>query len=109
MFSDTSYHYIYDLAKLDSEFQSPSGDSLFSDSTFYSETLRLMSWFQSPSGDSLFSDCTVRYEEWRIHMSRFNPLAGIRCFLTMYNKPGDRELVMSFNPLVGIRCFLTMS
>ena len=37
----------------------------------------------------------------------FNPLAGIRCFLTMYNKPGDRELVMSFNPLAGIRCFLT--
>ena len=31
LFSDTSYHYIYDLAKLDSEFQSPSGDSLFSD------------------------------------------------------------------------------
>ena len=40
-------------------------------------------------------------------MSRFNPLAEIRCFLTMYNKPGDRELVMSFNPLSGIRYFLT--
>ena len=40
-------------------------------------------------------------------MSRFNPLVGIRCFLTMYNKPGDRELVMSFNPLAGIHCFLT--
>ena len=37
----------------------------------------------------------------------FNPLTGIRCFLTMYNKPGDRELVMSFNPLARIRCFLT--
>ena len=41
-------------------------------------------------------------------MSRFNPLAGIRCFLTMYNKPGDRELVMNFNPLAGIRCCLTI-
>ena len=38
-------------------------------------------------------------------MSRFNPLAGIRCFLTMYNKPGDRELVMSFNPLSGDSLF----
>ena len=37
----------------------------------------------------------------------FNPLAGIRCFLTMYNKPGDRELVMSFNPLAGIRSLLS--
>ena len=41
-------------------------------------------------------------------MSRFNPLAGIRCCLTMYNKPGDRELVMNFNPLAGIRCCLTI-
>ena len=38
-------------------------------------------------------------------MSRFNPLAGIRCFLTMYNKLGDRELVMSFNPLSGDSLF----
>ena len=38
----------------------------------------------------------------------FNPLAGIRCFLTKYFDTSDcnRELI-GFNPLAGIRCFLT--
>ena len=37
--------------------------------------------FQSPSGDSLFSDTQ---EGWSLANTgtRFNPLAGIRCFLT---------------------------
>ena len=45
MFSDTSYHYFYDLAKLDSEFQSPCGDSLFSDGwrwMMYKERLEVL-------------------------------------------------------------------
>ena len=41
----------------------------------------MWSLFQSPSGDSLFSD------EWNVGgkpvvYEGFNPLAGIRCFLT---------------------------
>ena len=38
----------------------------------------------------------------------FNPLAGIRCFLT-YSPDGQKtfKLDPGFNPLAGIRCFLT--
>ena len=40
----------------------------------------------------------------------FNPLAGIRCFLTYFPcKIGLVYLQIRFNPLAGIRCFLTAS
>ena len=39
--------------------------------------------------------------------SRFNPLAGIRCFLTRSVLRWKLVLLASFNPLAGIRCFLT--
>ena len=38
--------------------------------------------FQSPSGDSLFSDESLRFLDKPELEYRFNPLAGIRCFLT---------------------------
>ena len=37
----------------------------------------------------------------------FNPLAGIRCFLTSPTMPKADSNDTSFNPLAGIRCFLT--
>ena len=40
--------------------------------------------------------------------SRFNPLAGIRCFLTATVDDGKiGQMPIRFNPLAGIRCFLT--
>ena len=38
--------------------------------------------FQSPSGDSLFSDILNGKIIFAIQCDSFNPLAGIRCFLT---------------------------
>ena len=39
----------------------------------------------------------------------FNPLAGIRCFLTFMRRGCLRLFKRSrFNPLAGIRCFLTI-
>ena len=38
----------------------------------------------------------------------FNPLAGIRCFLTCGAWETDEEYLQRFNPLAGIRCFLTL-
>ena len=66
--------------------------------------------FQSPSGDSLFSDDREK-AEWLCQELlgwRFNPLAGIRCFLTScgWLSKNSRE-PKRFNPLAGIRCFLT--
>ena len=40
--------------------------------------------------------------------TRFNPLAGIRCFLTTLRTMLTRCKVVGFNPLAGIRCFLTV-
>ena len=37
----------------------------------------------------------------------FNPLAGIRCFLTLQKYSDDPIELKGFNPLAGIRCFLT--
>ena len=40
----------------------------------------------------------------------FNPLAGIRCFLTHNTVFGESlRRMMCFNPLAGIRCFLTQT
>ena len=91
--------------------------------------------FQSPHGDSFFSDTgEVRGETLQAE-SGFNPLTGIRSFLTvnvwlawgvllaLFQSPhGDsffsdnRKDVISqaimddgFNPLTGIRSFLTQS
>ena len=64
--------------------------------------------FQSPSGDSLFSDRCQGTSQQKVLEMCFNPLAGIRCFLT-----GGRAALSClakkncFNPLAGIRCFLT--
>ena len=46
---------------------------------------------------------------WDGQRMRFNPLAGIRCFLTPVKGAGDVAVKRgpSFNPLAGIRCFLT--
>ena len=38
---------------------------------------------------------------------RFNPLAGIRCFLTEVEDMDCIFFTPRFNPLAGIRCFLT--
>ena len=95
---------------------------------------KAMYLFQSPSGDSLFSDRRDGYVESAEFDQRFNPLAGIRCFLTElharvaenkawgfqspsgdslfsdhslgYHGPATRD--PCFNPLAGIRCFLTI-
>ena len=61
-------------------FQSPGGDSLFSDYYFHNG-LHPAGWFQSPGGDSLFSDFAI-VKEKDCDLLGFNPLAGIRCFLT---------------------------
>ena len=67
-------------------FQSPSGDSLFSDRMGHTNeaeaTAAAEEWFQSPSGDSLFSDSIKSIFESLGNVFSFNPLAGIRCFLT---------------------------
>ena len=63
--------------------------------------------FQSPHGDSLFSD-EIRYCWSGLAFESFNPLTGIRCFLT--DDATDRASQnddVRFNPLTGIRCFLT--
>ena len=39
----------------------------------------------------------------------FNPLAGIRCFLTFEQRLRENWADNSFNPLAGIRCFLTVT
>ena len=90
-------------------FQSPSGDSLFSDVSAGVTTTAPPKRFQSPSGDSLFSDLFVLRKILDNTLEGFNPLAGIRCFLT----PSRRQLpaasrTIGFNPLAGIRCFLTL-
>ena len=43
---------------------------------------------------------------WTELETSFNPLAGIRCFLTEYGCDFLRYR-LCFNPLAGIRCFLT--
>ena len=91
--------------------------------------------FQSPSGDSLFSDSGTDCSDAGEQPTRFNPLAGIRCFLTSSSIFANRSTVFQspsgdslfsdphpldealylresgfthrFNPLAGIRCFLT--
>ena len=64
--------------------------------------------FQSPSGDSLFSDEHSINCNGCCHFPRFNPLAGIRCFLTERKKRETGTGGYCFNPLAGIRCFLTL-
>ena len=63
--------------------------------------------FQSPSGDSLFSDATNQLAGSLPDELGFNPLAGIRCFLTNHGERAERHDIECFNPLAGIRCFLT--
>ena len=46
--------------------------------------------FQSPSGDSLFSD-VVTASDHGLSVSSFNPLAGIRCFLTNEKEQSNLE------------------
>ena len=55
LFSDQSFERLIE-AGVDEEFQSPSGDSLFSDFISISLCISFCLSFQSPSGDSLFSD-----------------------------------------------------
>ena len=74
-----------------------------------SRLLGYLAMFQSPCGDSLFSDLyvcnkTKAGKTWK----GFNPLAGIRCFLTkIKEKKNEKNFYFCFNPLAGIRCFLT--
>ena len=69
--------------------------------------------FQSPSGDSLFSDKSLPLFFFGVTLALvrggFNLLVGIRCFLTHSITISTIWLnwIVSFNPLVGIRCFLT--
>ena len=52
--------------------------------------------FQSPSGDSLFSDATNAFSA-ATNAAGFNPLAGIRCFLTL-----DVEAVHLFDTELNV-------
>ena len=63
--------------------------------------------FQSPHGDSFFSDATVLVTGGRQYNHGFNPLTGIRSFLTKRVKGWIGSLESGFNPLTGIRSFLT--
>jgi len=89
-------------------FQSPHGDSFFSDDGQWAlRTGTTDPGFQSPHGDSFFSDIRTAFGRYPPPL-RFNPLTGIRSFLTEYAPEameGDQWL--SFNPLTGIRSFLT--
>ena len=71
------------------QFQSPSGDSLFSDITRFLPDRADRIAFQSPSGDSLFSDGPHRTIDQQTGEICFNPLAGIRCFLTVALQSGE--------------------
>jgi len=72
-------------------FQSPGGDSLFSDLISRLCLEKGNNVFQSPGGDSLFSDRSQGTESPSTSPTNFNPLAGIRCFLTwkLYEGWGD--------------------
>ena len=64
------------------KFQSPCGDSLFSDHKQNKNSSgNMTNLFQSPCGDSLFSDDEL-IKSQLLTCEGFNPLAGIRCFLT---------------------------
>ena len=49
----------------------------------------------------------AREAEYAAERKGFNPLAGIRCFLTQLTVTEKAEMKLCFNPLAGIRCFLT--
>ena len=63
--------------------------------------------FQSPGGDSLYSDAPLGVQEVTEKVG-FNPLAGIRCIQTGERQPGMGRATASFNPLAGIRCIQTL-
>ena len=116
-------------------FQSPHGDSFLSDGTMrpkwekvYVEGFNPLTgirsfltpstrhgprrgsqWFQSPHGDSFLSDQRVEVNRTLQHtMERFNPLTGIRSFLTeQHGVTIGHQKPIRFNPLTGIRSFLT--
>ena len=60
LFSDVTQLFSVHLSEF--KFQSPSGDSLFSDALDCCRSVVAVDWFQSPSGDSLFSDAKVTLE-----------------------------------------------
>ena len=62
MFSDLHFNQ-EDRERFLIGFQSPSGDSLFSDAQPPKQSKKNISWFQSPSGDSLFSDYPEQYDQ----------------------------------------------
>ena len=111
LFSDTDPNPARFWYRKDKGFQSPSGDSLFSDHRQKLSNLQpSIEKFQSPSGDSLFSDVTSAQtflDPQTPLEKRFNPLAGIRCFLTHRASQVLKDHRVGFNPLAGIRCFLT--
>ena len=108
------------------------GIRCFLTNSLHREDLRRAQSFQSPCGDSLFSDVSHLAKQCQLQM-RFNPLAGIRCFLTETGEKNENKFVSTFqspcgdslfsdanpqsgcvvtasagfNPLAGIRCFLT--
>ena len=85
-------------------FQSPSGDSLFSDPLHQRDVPWFRgSAFQSPSGDSLFSD-TMEFES-TVRDESFNPLAGIRCFLTSPIRRGLTLEICTFQSPSGDSLF----
>ena len=69
-------------------------------------TMLALLGFQSPGGDSLYSDSGAA-TLWGCQLASFNPLAGIRCIQTQ----GFTLLCVTpnqcFNPLAGIRCIQT--
>jgi len=91
-----------------SAFQSPHGDSFFSDVNGCDRTKHGHFPFQSPHGDSFFSDLSVRPVP-PSPSARFNPLTGIRSFLTYTYPLRKRDRCTRFNPLTGIRSFLTVN
>ena len=71
----------------------------------------IVEMFQSPHGDSFFSDIAMLIDPNEYFLTGFNPLTGIRSFLTIRTFRAFRHwewtLTNGFNPLTGIRSFLT--
>ena len=66
--------------------------------------------FNPLAGIRCFLTCALFPHQPTTRHECFNPLAGIRCFLTRNDHMITLAEVkrISFNPLAGIRCFLTV-
>ena len=114
-------------------FQSPGGDSLYSDSQYEKSGKWSNTSFNPLAGIRCIQTCRGCGTLGGYYWTRFNPLAGIRCIQTGgddYEKDRDGKVsipwrgfvvfrltdaeydlyhsLLSFNPLAGIRCIQTL-